>query len=222
MFHHFSVHFNNKWLTVSFRSKQPLSPHCPDTSNKPRHPDPFLHSTTVYILSLFPYFLLFPVTVLEDNILHHITVYMNSTGELGWLVTSLHPRWSSVRIPTRARGFLFSKSVSGGPYSVLFNGYWKSFLGIKRPGREVYHLPPSSAEVKNGWRDGSVFPKCLHGVDCGSLPFYHHCQLIIPVPQLLELYCTVFWVFGWIFLNISRVCGPTWISLCFLDNIFIH
>jgi hypothetical protein len=99
--------------------------------------------------------------------------------------------------PDKGERFSFlqiAQSVSGDPHSVLFNGYWESFLGIKRPGREVYHSPPSSAEVKNGWRDGSVFRKCLHGVDCGSLPFHHHYQLIIPVhmhiPQLLELYFT--------------------------------
>ena len=31
----------------------------------------------------------------------------------------------------------------------LFNGYLWSFAGIERPGREVIHSPPSSAEVKN-------------------------------------------------------------------------
>jgi len=27
-------------------------------------------------------------------------------------------------------------------------GTWSFFLGVKRPGREINHLPPSSAEVK--------------------------------------------------------------------------
>jgi hypothetical protein len=38
-----------------------------------------------------------------------------------------------------------------GPPSLLSNGYrWRFPPGVKRPGREADHLPPSSAEVKNG------------------------------------------------------------------------
>ena len=35
-----------------------------------------------------------------------------------------------------------------GPPSLLYSGYLVYFPGIKRPGRGVNHLPPSSAEVK--------------------------------------------------------------------------
>jgi len=38
------------------------------------------------------------------------------------------------------------------------------FLGVKRPGREVDHSPPSSAEVKNAWNYTSTPPIRLHGV----------------------------------------------------------
>jgi hypothetical protein len=37
-------------------------------------------------------------------------------------------------------------------------------LGLKRPGREADHSPPSSAEVKNAWSYTSTPPICLHGV----------------------------------------------------------
>jgi hypothetical protein len=37
-------------------------------------------------------------------------------------------------------------------------------LGIKRPGREPNHSPPSSAEVKNTLRYTSIPPIHLHGV----------------------------------------------------------
>jgi len=37
---------------------------------------------------------------------------------------------------------------SVGPPSLLQNGYRGSFPGVKRPGRGVNHLPPSSTEVK--------------------------------------------------------------------------
>jgi hypothetical protein len=36
--------------------------------------------------------------------------------------------------------------------------------GVKRPGRESDQLPPSSAEVKNGWTYTSTPPVCLNGV----------------------------------------------------------
>jgi hypothetical protein len=37
-------------------------------------------------------------------------------------------------------------------------------LGLKRPGREADHSPPSSAEVKNAWSYTSTRPIRLHGV----------------------------------------------------------
>jgi hypothetical protein len=37
-------------------------------------------------------------------------------------------------------------------------------LGVKRPGREADHSPPSNAEVKNAWRYNSTPPIRLHGV----------------------------------------------------------
>jgi hypothetical protein len=37
-------------------------------------------------------------------------------------------------------------------------------LGVKRPGREADHSPPSSAEVKNAWSYTSTPPICLRGV----------------------------------------------------------
>jgi hypothetical protein len=37
-------------------------------------------------------------------------------------------------------------------------------LGVKRPGREADHSPPSSAEVKNAWNYTSTPPIRLHGV----------------------------------------------------------
>jgi hypothetical protein len=37
-------------------------------------------------------------------------------------------------------------------------------LRVNQPGREADHLPPSSAEVKNGWSYTSTSPIRLHGV----------------------------------------------------------
>jgi hypothetical protein len=37
-------------------------------------------------------------------------------------------------------------------------------LGVKWPGHEADHSPPSSAKVKNAWSYTSTPPICLHGV----------------------------------------------------------
>jgi len=37
-------------------------------------------------------------------------------------------------------------------------------LGVKRPGREAEHSPPSRTEVKNAWFYTSIPPIRLHGV----------------------------------------------------------
>jgi hypothetical protein len=37
-------------------------------------------------------------------------------------------------------------------------------VGVKRPGREADHSPPSSTEVKNAWSYTSTLPIRLHGV----------------------------------------------------------
>jgi hypothetical protein len=42
------------------------------------------------------------------------------------------------------------------------------FLGIKRPGREADHSPPSSADVKNAWSYTSTPPIRLHVVVLSS------------------------------------------------------
>jgi len=38
-----------------------------------------------------------------------------------------------------------------GPTSLIPNEYQDPFSGLKRPGSEVDHSPPSSVEVKNAW-----------------------------------------------------------------------
>ena len=52
----------------------------------------------------------------------------------------IEPRWGGEIFRTRP-------DRPWGPSSLLYNGYWV-FPGIKRLGRVVDHLPPSSAEVK--------------------------------------------------------------------------
>jgi len=69
------------------------------------------------------------------------------------IVAGLPNGRSAVRIPTR--NVLISPAVR--PYrlcfppSILSSGYRSCIPGVKRPGREVDPLPPSSAEVNNEW-----------------------------------------------------------------------
>jgi len=37
-------------------------------------------------------------------------------------------------------------------------------LGVKRPGREADHSPPSVAEIKNAWSYIFILPVSFHGV----------------------------------------------------------
>jgi hypothetical protein len=47
---------------------------------------------------------------------------------------------------------------------LLFMGTRALSLGVKQPGREADHSPPSSAEIKNEWSYTSTPPLHLHGV----------------------------------------------------------
>ena len=49
------------------------------------------------------------------------------------------------------------------------------FPGVKRPGREVNHSPPSSVEVNNEWSSTSTTPVCLHGIGREHFTFYVAC-----------------------------------------------
>jgi hypothetical protein len=45
-----------------------------------------------------------------------------------------------------------------GPLNLLYKGTGASFPGVKRPGREADHSPPTSAEVKKIWIYTSIPP----------------------------------------------------------------
>jgi len=55
-----------------------------------------------------------------------------------------------------------------GPPNLVLNGY----LGVKWPGREVQHSPPSNAEVKNKWSHVTMPSTCLHTEGGKNFNFY--------------------------------------------------
>jgi hypothetical protein len=70
---------------------------------------------------------------------------------------------SGVRVPVGAR-FLSSPRRPDrfwGSPRPLSSGYWGSVPGVKRPGREAYHSPPTIAEVKNTWIYISIPPYAI-------------------------------------------------------------
>jgi hypothetical protein len=79
----------------------------------------------------------------------------------------LDERGSRVRFPTGAGNSSLHHRVqtSSGAHPASYPMCTRgSFLGVKRPGREADHSPPSSADVKNAWSYTSIPPIRLHGV----------------------------------------------------------
>lgn len=69
-----------------------------------------------------------------------------------------------------------------GPCSVLLSGYRGCFYGVKRPGHEVAHSPPSSVKIEN---DGYTCNTriCLHGLDGENFTFYN---FFFPLPIIMS------------------------------------
>jgi hypothetical protein len=107
--------------------------------------------------------------VVQAAVIHHGTFspqsHDSSVGiSLGY---GLDNRGSRVRFPAGAGTFSLHHRVQkgSGAHSASYPvGITNSFPGVKRPGREADHSPPSSAEVKNAWSYTSTAPIRLHGV----------------------------------------------------------
>jgi hypothetical protein len=79
----------------------------------------------------------------------------------------LDDRGSRVRSPAGLEIFLFttaSRTALGPSQPPIQWVPGALSLGVKRPGCESDHSPPSSAEVKNAWSYISTPPVRLHGV----------------------------------------------------------
>jgi hypothetical protein len=77
----------------------------------------------------------------------------------------LDDRGVGVRVTVRSRIFTspIVQTGSGVHPTSYMMGTGGSFPGVKRPGREAGHSPPSNAEVKKMWIYTSIHPR-LHGV----------------------------------------------------------
>jgi hypothetical protein len=78
----------------------------------------------------------------------------------------LHTGWSGFEFWLGQGIFLFCQMFRMG--MGVPSGYR---VGIKQPGRDVDHSPPSSSEVKNEWSYTSAPPMCFQGVDRGNFNF---------------------------------------------------
>ena len=97
-------------------------------------------------------------------------------GYTQWTVCSAGIAWSGGTVrgsnPSRYKRHFSPKRPDPlwGPPSLLFSAHRCSFAGLNRPEREVYHIPPFNAVVRNEWSYTSRLPIRLHGVESGKVP----------------------------------------------------
>ena len=98
-------------------------------------------------------------------------------------VKRLATGWT-VRRSNPGRGEIFRTRPDRiwGPPSLLYNGYWVSFPGVKQSGRGVDHTPTSSAEVKER------LELYLYSPSGPSRPV-HGWTLPLPLPSVLNKQC---------------------------------
>jgi hypothetical protein len=124
------------------------------------------------ILLQSEFLLLFPITTQKTkrcNELHGVTqraVIAHSVQRLGY---GLDDQGSRVRFSAGAGNFFFLPTTASrtalGPSRPPIQ--WETgplSLGVKRPGREADHSPPSSAEVKNARSYSPTTSILYHGV----------------------------------------------------------
>jgi hypothetical protein len=101
-----------------------------------------------------------------SNTAYSISEFWFGAGIAQWYSAGLRDGWSGVRVPAEAGNFSLHNIVQTGS-GAHPSSYPGSFLGVKRPGRDADHSPPSSAEVEKAWRYTSTPPIRLHAVVLG-------------------------------------------------------
>jgi hypothetical protein len=69
--------------------------------------------------------------------------------------------WYNKKKPGGGEIFRTRPDRTWGPPILPYNGYRVFFRGIMRPGRDVYHTPPSSGEVTKGFFHTFIHPMGL-------------------------------------------------------------
>jgi len=108
--------------------------------------------------------------VVRNEVLHYHFGEFQASGSSRGSVLGIGTRLRDRRSGNRGKGRKLFSSVKPPdrlwvPPSFLFSRYRGCSPGLKRPGREVNHSPPSCAEDKNEWGCTFIPPIFLHGVD---------------------------------------------------------
>jgi hypothetical protein len=82
--------------------------------------------------------------------------------------TRLRTGRSGVPVPAEARDLSLVQTALGPKQSLIVKAF---FSGVKRPGHDNNHSPPSSPEVKNEWSHTSARPIRPHRVNWDKIIF---------------------------------------------------
>jgi hypothetical protein len=96
-------------------------------------------------------------------LIHYCHYHSHKSRDSDWLRTG----WSGFESWCRLGIFLFttaSRTALRPTQPPIQRVPGALSLGVKRPGRETDHSPPSSAEVRNAWSYTSTHPIRLYGV----------------------------------------------------------
>ena len=96
----------------------------------------------------------------QNNIIHN-----QSVGLISWLCGYYLLSENHLNSKAAILDSSYYPDQNWNPPSLLLSGHRRSFLGEKRPGHDVNHSHPYTAEIKNEWSNTSTPPACLHGLN---------------------------------------------------------
>jgi hypothetical protein len=128
----------------------------------------FVSALILNIYSNFSLLFIFCKVGLDCCYYYYLLLLLSRGSSVGIaLGYGLDDRGSRVRFSAGAGNFSFSTASRKALGLTQPPIQWEPgalSLGLRRPGREANHSPPSSAEVKNAWSYTSTPPIRLHGV----------------------------------------------------------
>jgi hypothetical protein len=92
-------------------------------------------------------------------------------------ITRYVQRYHMAKYTSRGNAIKMTRQIFDKATSHLYNGYRVSFLGVKRPGRDVDHLPHPAPTLKKKYSYTSTSPLGFHGLFKGefTLPYPSTC-----------------------------------------------